>query len=262
MNSKRCNFATDMPQRNRIPLEHRERIIRAFEDENEDYILVADTLGVNRSTARSIVARYIREGRIAERPRGGRNNVRVDNEMRDCLNDILNENCLLTLAQMNRELRVRLPAKPRIHERTVARTLEGMLFRLKLARPLPADRNRPDVIQKRVDYANWFMGHAVLHHSVFVDECGYNIWTARSQGRARRGERAYRQVCGQRGRNVTVTMAISPTNGLVFHSAMVGGMNAQRFSDFLLQARLNLDRDEHVIFIWSASSPQPPKSRS
>ena len=100
-----------MPQRNRIPLEHRERIIRAFEDENEDYILVADTLGVNRSTARSIVARYIREGRIAERPRGGRNNVRVDNEMRDCLNDILNENCLLTLAQMNRELRVRLPAK-------------------------------------------------------------------------------------------------------------------------------------------------------
>ena len=92
------NFATDMPQRNRIPLEHRERIIRAFEYENEDYILVADTLGVNRSTARSIVARYIREGRIAERPRGGRNNVRVDNEMRDCLNDILNENCLLTLA--------------------------------------------------------------------------------------------------------------------------------------------------------------------
>ena len=47
---------TDMPQRNRILLEHRERIIRAFEDENEDYILVADTLGVNRSSARSIVA--------------------------------------------------------------------------------------------------------------------------------------------------------------------------------------------------------------
>ena len=55
----------------------------AFEEEEEDYLLVADTLGVNRSTARNIVARYIRDGRIRERPRGGRNNVRVDDEMRD-----------------------------------------------------------------------------------------------------------------------------------------------------------------------------------
>ena len=67
-----------------------------------------------------------------------------------------------------------------------------VLFRIKLARAVPADRNRPDVIQKRLDYANWFMGHAVVNHTVFIDERGYNIWTSRSQGRARRGQRAYR----------------------------------------------------------------------
>ena len=110
-----------MPRRNRILLEQRERIVRAFEDTNEDYLMVADTIGVNRSTARSIVARYIREGRIAKRPRGGASNVHVDNEMKDCLNDILNDNCMLTLAQINQELRRRLPRKPRIHDRTVAR---------------------------------------------------------------------------------------------------------------------------------------------
>ena len=64
-----------------------------------------------------------------------------------------------------------------------------MLYRVKLTRPLPADRNLPDVLQKRVEYENWFMGHAVVNHTVFIDECGYNIWTARSQGRALRGER-------------------------------------------------------------------------
>ncbi|XP_048587800.1 uncharacterized protein LOC125570301 [Nematostella vectensis] len=234
-----------MPPR-KIPFEHRERIIRSFEDKEEDYLLVADTLGV--------VARYIREGRIEERPGGGRNNVRVDDEMRDCLNDIINDNCLLTLSRINQELRRRLPLKPRIHDRTVARTLDGMLFRVKLARPLPAERNRPDVLQK-IDYGNWFMNRGVVHHSVFVDECGYNIWTARSHGRARQGERAYRQVCGQRGRNITVTMAISPINGLVFHSAIIGGVNAQRFSDFLTQARLNLDPDEMVIFIYDGAPP-------
>ena len=73
-----------MPVRNRIPIEHREQIDRAFEDEAEDYLLVADTLGVNRSTVRGIVARYI-TGRNRERPRGGRNNVLVDDEMRQRL---------------------------------------------------------------------------------------------------------------------------------------------------------------------------------
>ena len=141
--------------------------MRGFEDEKEDYLVVTDTLGVNRSTARAIVARYIRKGR--ERPREGRNNVRVDEEMRDCLEEIINENCLLTLAQINSELRRRLPLKPQIHDRTVARTLDGMLFRVKVARPLPADRNRPNVINKRVDYATWSMNHAVMRHCVF---CG------------------------------------------------------------------------------------------
>ena len=177
------------------------------------------------------------------------NHVRVDDEMRNCLNDIIKENCLVTLAQINQELRQRLARKPAIHDHTVARTLEGMLYRVKLARPLPADRNRPDVLQKRVDYANWFMRHDVVNHSIFVDECGYNIWTARSHGRARLGERANRQVCGQQGINVTVALAISTTNGRVFHSAFLGGMTGQRFHDFLTQARLNLDPNEHVIFI-------------
>ena len=35
------------------------------------------------------------------------------------------------------------------------------------------------------------MNHAIMRHCVFIDECGYNIWTARNHGRAgrvRRGE--------------------------------------------------------------------------
>ena len=142
------------------------------------------------------MARYVRQGRIAERPRGGQNNVRVDEEIKECLSDIVNENCILTLSQINQELRQRLPNKPEIHNRTVSRTSQGMLYRARLARHLPADRNRPHVIHKRYSYASWFMRHAVVNHFVFNDECGYNIWTARNQGRARIKDRAYRQVSG------------------------------------------------------------------
>ena len=61
--------------RNRIPREDRERLVRAFEEQDHDYLALADTLGIHRSTARSIVGRYLREGRIEQQPRGGRRNV-------------------------------------------------------------------------------------------------------------------------------------------------------------------------------------------
>ena len=251
-----------MPLRNRIPIEQRERIVHAFEDEAENYLLLADMLGVNRSTARGIVARYIRE-----RPRDSRNNVLVDDEMSQCLENIINENCVLTLSQINGDLR-----------QTVARNLEGInqsinqsgrassaqkgrkecCFDFKLARPVPADRNRRDILQRRQEYGNWFMNHSIMRHCVFIDECGYNIWTARNHGRARQGERAYRQVYGQRGGNVTMALAVSPVNGLVFHSAYIRGMNAGRFNDFLVQTWQNLDSDEEVIFIYDGPpSPGP-----
>ena len=84
-------------------------VVRAFEEPEQDYLVVADTLSVNRSTARGIVARFIRENRVDERPRGGRNNVKVNAEMRLCLEAILEENPMLTLEAINRKLREELP---------------------------------------------------------------------------------------------------------------------------------------------------------
>ena len=48
-----------MPPRNRISLEQRKRIVRAFEYVHEDYLAIAETIGVNRSTAIGIVSRYV-----------------------------------------------------------------------------------------------------------------------------------------------------------------------------------------------------------
>ena len=51
----------------------------------------------------------------------------VDDEMRQCLEEIINENCVLTLSQINGELRQRLPAKPLVHDWTVVRNSKGKL---------------------------------------------------------------------------------------------------------------------------------------
>ena len=47
-----------------------------------------------------------------DRPRGGANHVRVGDEMRNCLNDISDENSLPAIAQINQKLRQRLRRKP------------------------------------------------------------------------------------------------------------------------------------------------------
>lgn len=96
------------------------------------------------------------------------------------------------------------------------------------------------------------MTSGILHHCVFVGECNFNIWTIKT----RVGQRAYRQVCGQRGRgNVTITLAVSHLKGLVHHTAQIGGMNARRFSDFLTEARQKLDPKELVNFIYDGAVP-------
>ena len=153
-------------------------------------------LGMNRSTARGIVATYIREGRTQERRRGDRNNVKVDDEMKQC--------SMRLLMRLSADFKWNLPETSKKTPRKASRTrqdcwyckaLDGMLIR----------HSKTDVIRRRVEYANWFMTNGILHHCVFIDECGYNTSTARRHGRARIGERAYRQVLGQRGRNVTIT---------------------------------------------------------
>ena len=148
-----------MPPRNRILLEQHQRIIQAFEDVNEDYLMVAATIGVNRSMARSIIARYLWEGSITERPQGGTNHVWVDDEMKNCLDDILNKICLLTLAQINQELRQRVPRNPWLYSN---QNTWRYIISWEIGKPIPVERNHPYVLQKRLVCANWFMCCAML----------------------------------------------------------------------------------------------------
>ena len=62
------------------------------------------------------------------------------------------------------------------------------------------------------------------------------------------------------GLSVTVSLEVSPVNGLAFHSAYVGGMNARHFNDFLAQTRQNLEPDEDFApFIYDgAPAPRNP----
>lgn len=237
----------------------RGRLIDAFENNVADYIQVADTLDIKHSTARSIVATYLRTGRREKQPRGGPRNGKVDQDMRDALQRMLEENPLLTLGQMKDNLVNDLPNKPPISPSTIARVLDGLLYTVKLAEDVPEGRNAPRVLDQRVAYANWFMQNCVIGHGVFIDECGYNIWTRRQFGRALRGQPVRRVVNNQRGKNCNITFAISAEVGLVAHKISMETTTRESFEDFLATTVQEcghlLPADEHIYFVYDNARP-------
>ena len=90
-----------------------------------------------------------------------------------------------------------------------------------------------------------------------VDESGFNIFTRRSKGRASLGERL-RRVAAPRGRNVNITLAVSPDMGLVHHiieQRTVMRANFQAFINELvviLAPRVPINEEVFIIFdgVW------------
>ena len=111
---------------------------------------------------------------------------------------------------------------------------------LKKMETVAVDRNRDDVKNRRAEYANWYIQTIHANHPpdlVFVDESGFNLWTSRTRGRARRGERAVRVVAGQRGRNFTLILAVGE-HGVVHTQIFEGGTTIDRFNTWLEAASI------------------------
>ena len=100
-------------------------------------------------------------------------------------------------------------------------------------RSVPSQRNAEDIKDEIAEYVSWFLREGTQREVVFVDECGFNVWTARTQGRSARGTRAVRIVEGNRGKNLTLCLAVSPGFGLVHYMFIEGGMTRDLFADFL-----------------------------
>ena len=65
---------------------------------------------------------------------------------------------------------------------------------------------------------------------IYIDESDFNLWTARTRGRARRGVRAVRVVNGQHGANFTLILAMSSQRGVIYCDFFQGGTTQERFN--------------------------------
>ena len=134
------------PRRNyQIPVIDKTRLRESF---NRGYFLqLAKLLGINRTTAYSIM------NRDKDKERVGNRQTKVDDEMKTAIADYLESNPLLTLIEINFRLRANLPQKPTISIKTLSRLIDGLAYTLKLNRDSPAQRNAPETLAAQKQYA-------------------------------------------------------------------------------------------------------------
>ena len=201
------------PRRNAIINDNdRRRIVEVYEKQ-EDFLQVAYTLGVKRSTAYSIVRKYQDTRESARRHAGGRKPL-LDRESVEFLVLIIQSNPCITLKELNTTLRQVFNRKPHVALMIISRALAGELITLK--RNIPAERNSEMVKQARLHYAHWMYQTGMQRHRVYVDETEFDLFTKRAYGRARQGEHV-RVVRGKRGNNATVVAAISDHVGVLYY---------------------------------------------
>jgi len=236
----------------RISDEDRKRIIDSFESQDQDYVKVADLLNIKRESARSIIRNYLKNDQITKLKRGGAHNTKVDDGMKEVLFQIIEENPLLTLKEINKKLRIQLSMKPYVSDETIARTLDKMLITLKLCEDIPVQRNTVENMEKRYMYATWFLDKTSTDDIIYIDECGYNVWTRRTFGRALRGVPARRVVSKQKGQNLMCTFAINQVYGLMHSRIKVERVTKETFGEFikdLITATKDIFPHDHTIYL-------------
>ena len=131
--------------------------------------------------------------RDQDKERDGNRQTKVDDEMKTAIADYLESNPLLALNEVNFRLRANLPQNPTTSIKTLYRLIDGIAYTLKLNLDSPAQRNAPETLAARKQYAECILSaDAVGVEKIYLDEFDVNIHTKRTYGRAFRGERAIR----------------------------------------------------------------------
>ena len=240
---------------NKISRQDKERLYQAHL-RGDDYVELANQLGIKRQTAWGIVRRAVENNGEVEGARGG-----VRQQRKKVTERLINEAVLIieehpefTLLQINAELRVRLPDHQQIGRSTLANVLNGQEIVLKKLEDAPQEWNTDGLKEARFLFAQWIMEEAIHCELIFIDEAGINLWCKRNNGRTRRGQRAVRIVNGRRTPNLTITFAVSSSRGVLHHNLQRGGMTGDLFINFIQELCNTFpnDRQQRVLIFDNA----------
>ncbi|PAA51580.1 hypothetical protein BOX15_Mlig002000g2 [Macrostomum lignano] len=240
-----------------VSQQDRRRLVNAFVL-NEDWLNLAEQLNIPRQSARNVIVKFERTGRVEAEKRGGNKPKALSDEMIEALVGFVADTPAATLQDMRRHLMQAFPDWQACTIQTISRALDGQLITVKLLRTIPNAWNADRIKHERREFAKWLMTEGMGKLLVFCDEMGCNVWTARTQGRAAEGVRAVRIVANQRGRNVTMCLAVSPMRGLVYWKIVRGGMTRELFAEFFAELAALVDEPFCLLHDNARAHWDPP----
>ena len=152
--------------RGRVSNVERQRLVDAFED-GDDYHELAALLGIPYQTARSIIRVWLAEGRVQRLPEGGARNIKLTDDMQAFIKDEQEE---LSPPSPRLVRNWRFASQTTILNqqfRFPDRHLQNQLTTTKIAGKdidVPYERNRPNTIERRFQYATWLVNLGQYSH--------------------------------------------------------------------------------------------------
>ncbi len=231
-----------------VTLQARMALVEAY-NQNMDWKTVAVSHRVTVDTARRIINRYIKTGKDIEcfviftdnigkikagKP-GGNKPTKITEDYKLVLEVEVEKHPDFTLQEYVEKM-VQL-GFPRVHFSSLSKTLNSMLFTMKKAYYEPAKRNAPLTKESRKEFAQWLAENYQNFHLIWVDETGLDLYLTRTRGRAKKGKKCTPVYNNQRGKHISVTMAVSAALGVVVSKIQIGGVGRDDFIGFLLDLK-------------------------
>jgi transposase len=220
----------------------KQRLIQAYHD-GKDYVVFGKQLGIKESTSRSLIQRFKENPNPQQR--GGHKKKKITDDVKPVLLAFIEENPLVTLDVIKGYLESVCGVTAATT--TISNYLDAQLITVKKLRDVPSERNSVSTKERRFTYAKWMIENDVADKCIYVDECGFNLWTKRSYGRAKKGSRCFIMNEGERGQNLSLCMAIG-LSGIVHYKIIIGAYTNATFSEFLTElSEILADAPRYIV---------------
>jgi transposase len=224
------------------------RVVRKHEEDYDGFQNFIHSLEVKRTTALNWVQQY--RGRLHEvqmrKKRGGKKegSVKLNEQHIDAIAEYLEDNPLITLRELSDNIKRDFDIS--VHPSTIDKRIRGLFTLKKKSTIVPENMNSLVNKEKRKEYVIKVQDLLRQRDTrvIFLDECNFNLFCSRSEGRSRVGERCVIRGPASKGQNIHCIGLMSQFG--------IEKLEVRRGS-FTAQAAAQLIED--FVTVWIAANP-------
>jgi transposase len=223
----------------------RQRVLETVQRGEGSLRQIAQRFLVSLSFVVRLLQTYRRTGSVQPQPHRGGNPAKLAPEDLEHLRELVRQQPDATLEELRQRLGVACSTM------TICRALKKLGLPLKKKVPRAQEQDRPDVQERRQEFAAELAG-VDPHHLVFVDECGANTAMTRTHGRAPVGQRVYTNTPGH-WESITLTCGLR-LSGVTAALAFPGATNTNVFESYVEDVLVGELKPGDVV-VWDNLKP-------